>query len=166
MNNLTRIETCGPLELMGVALYGNPAVTQFHDAWQHFGKVADELSLTRIGKNLYGLQIYPPWFPQRFEITYIASIERERGMKVPIWMVTKTLPQCTYVVQNVVGGVDGIDRALEYLYKEYIPKNGLKPAMPFDFEKYCNLKSHDSTTDEIEVWVPIKEGTQCQIQST
>ncbi len=155
MNDRTRIETCGPLELMGVALCGNPATTQFHNAWEHFGKVADESSISRIGKNLYGLQIYPPWFPEKFEITYMACIERERGMEVPIRMVTKTVPRCTYVVQKVVGGIDGIDRSLEYLYKDYFPKNGLKAAMPFDFEKYYNVRSQESTTDEIEVWVPI-----------
>jgi predicted transcriptional regulator YdeE len=157
MNRETRIETCGPLELMGVTLYGNPEKTHFCNAWEHFGKVADEASISRIGKNLYGLQIYPPWFPKKFELTYIAGIEKERGIEVPIRMITKTLPGCKYVVQEVSGGVENIDQTLRYLYKVYIPKNGFSVAMPLDFEKYCNVKDHNTHTDIIEVWVPIVE---------
>jgi predicted transcriptional regulator YdeE len=155
MNQNTRIEICGPLELMGVALYGDPKKIQFESAWEYFGKVADEASISRIGKNLYGLQIYPPWFPKRFEFTYMACIEKDRGMEVPIRMITKTIPRCNYVVQKVAGGVCNIDQALLYLYKDYIPKNGFIVAMPLDFEKYCNVVGHDLGTENIEVWIPI-----------
>jgi predicted transcriptional regulator YdeE len=157
MNQPTRIESFGPLDLMGVALYGNPAKVHFHDAWVHFGKVADELTISRIGKDLYGLQVYPPTFPATFEFTYMASIEKDRGIDVPIRMLMKSLPRCSYVVQKVVGSVDGIDQALQYLYKEYIPAKGLKIAMPFDFEKYCNVRNQDHFAGDIEVWVPIEE---------
>jgi predicted transcriptional regulator YdeE len=157
MNELTRMELFGPLNLMGVVLYGNPSKVRFHDAWVHFGKVADELALSRIGKTLYGLQVYPPSFPAVFEFTYMACIEKDPGITVPIRMLTKTVPRCSYVVQKVVGGVDGIDEALKYLYREYIPAKGLKVAMPFDFEKYCSVRSQDHLDDDIEVWVPAKE---------
>ena len=30
--------------------------------------------------------------------------------------------------------------------------------MPIDFEKYCNVKDYESVADEIEIWVPVKEG--------
>jgi len=59
-------------------------------------------------------------------------------------------------IQKVEGGVKGIDEALIYLYKDYIPKNGLCVAMPIDFEKYCNVQDHESCPDEIEIWVPIE----------
>ncbi|MEW6511804.1 MAG: GyrI-like domain-containing protein [Bacteroidota bacterium] len=157
MNQSTRIESFGPVDLMGVVLYGNPSKVRFHDAWVHFGKVADELALSRIDKNLYGLQVYPPTFPAVFEFTYMASIETNPGITVPIRMLTKTVPRCTYAVQKVIGGVDGIDEALQYLYREYIPAKGLKVAMPFDFEKYCNVRSQDHLQGDIEVWVPVEQ---------
>jgi predicted transcriptional regulator YdeE len=149
MTQPARLETFGPIELMGVVLYGDPANVQFHDAWVHFGMVADEANLSRADKSVYGLQIYPPWFPERFEITYMACMERESGVHVPIRMISKSLPRYRYIVQEVDGGVDGIDRALEYLYREYLPKSGMKRAQPFDFEKYCY--------GAIEVWIPISE---------
>jgi|GEM_PF-3308730 len=50
----------------------------------------------------------------------------------------------------------GFDDALIYLYKNYIPKNGLSIALPIDFEKYCNVKEHNSIPDDLEIWVPIR----------
>lgn len=155
MSESTRIESSGPLELMGVAVYGNPAHVSFHDAWVHFGRVADEFAISRFGKDLYGLQIYPPTFPAIFEFTYMACMEKTAGIDVPIRMLMKSVPRCSYVVQKVVGGVRGIDQALQYIHKEYIPQNALRVAMPFDFEKYCNVESDDRFEGQIEVWVPI-----------
>jgi predicted transcriptional regulator YdeE len=70
-------------------------------------------------------------------------------------MLSKTLPKCKYVVQTVDGGINGIDQTLIYLCEDFIPNNGLKIAMPFDFEKYCNIDSHNSFSNHIEIWVPI-----------
>jgi len=157
MNQKPRIVTIGPVELVGVALFGNPETTSFHKAWEYFGTIADDASISRIGKDIYGLQIYHPMFPSKFELTYMACIEKKPNMNMPIRMLSKTIPQCKYVVQKVEGGVMGIDDALIYLYKDYIPNNGLSVAMPLDFEKYCNIKDHESMPDEIEIWVPIKD---------
>jgi len=157
MNQKTRIETFGPVEFIGVALFGNPETTQFHAAWEYFGALADDEKISRIGKDIYGLQMYHPMFPKKFELTYMACIEKEPSMDLPIRMLYKILPACKYAVQKVDGGVAGIDDALIYLYREYIPKNGLCVAMPIDFEKYCNVKDHESVPDEIEIWVPVKD---------
>ena len=157
MNQKTRIETFGPVEFIGVAQFGNPETTQFHTVWDYFGAIADDASISRIGKDIYGLQVYHPLFPKKFELSYMACIKKESEMNVPIRMLSKTLPECKYAVQKVDGGVMGIDAALMYLYQDYIPKNRLKVAMPVDFEKYCNVKDHQSIPDEIEIWVPVKD---------
>jgi predicted transcriptional regulator YdeE len=156
MNKDTRIETFGPVDLMGVALFGNPEVASFQSAWQYFGEIADEASISRIGKDIYGLQLYHPEFPNKFEMTYMACMEKEYNLEVPIRMLSKKLQKCRYAVQKVEGGVDGIDEVLIYLYREYIPKNKLKVALPFDFEKYCNVQEHESIPDNIEIWVPVE----------
>lgn len=57
MNQKTRIETFGPVELIGVALLGNPETTPFHSAWDYLGACADDASISRIGKDIYGLQM-------------------------------------------------------------------------------------------------------------
>ncbi len=89
MSEETRIETCGPMEFVGVALYGNPEATPFCNAWELFGAVADDAGLSRIGRHIYGLQIYHPKFPKQFELTYMACLQREPQMDVPIRMIVK-----------------------------------------------------------------------------
>ena len=89
------IESLGPIEFIGIACHGNPATADFHDAWQLFGKVADEASISRIGRDVYGLQIYDPGFPKRFELTYMACVIREPGMSVPIRLISKRVPRCS-----------------------------------------------------------------------
>jgi len=98
VNQQTRIETFGPVELLGVSLFGNPETTSFHKAWEFFGTIADDASISRIGKDMYGLQIYHPMFPQKFELIYMACIEKEPNMDVPIRMLSKRIPKCKYIV--------------------------------------------------------------------
>ncbi len=52
MSNETRIETCGPMDFVGVALHGNPETTRFSKAWELFGEVADAAGISRIGKDI------------------------------------------------------------------------------------------------------------------
>ncbi len=156
MKNETRIEEIGPIELMGVAVYGNPEITSFHKAWEYFGAVADEASISRINKDIYGLQLYHPAFPKTFEMTYMACMMREEDFTVPIRMMSKVIPRSKYVVQGVIGGVDGIDEVLMYLYQKFIPENGFSIAYPYDIEKYCNVLDHSSVPEKIEIWVPVK----------
>jgi len=98
VNQQTRIETFGPIELIGVALFGNPETISFHKASEFFGTIADDASISRIGKDMYGLQIYHPMFPQKFELIYMACIEKEPNMDVPIRMLSKRIPKCKYIV--------------------------------------------------------------------
>ena len=157
MDRRTRIiDTFGPIELIGVSLFGNPETTSFHNAWDYFGEIADSESISRIGKDLYGLQLYHPEFPKRFEMIYMACIERLPNREIPIRMVSKVIPKCKYVVQKVVGGINGIDQTIMYLYQHFIPENNFKVAYPLDFERYFNVKDHDSVPNGIEIWIPIK----------
>ncbi len=121
------------------------------------GAVADDAGMSRIGKDVYGLQIYHPAFPKKFELTYMACLKKEPEMDVPVRMIMKSVPQCMYAVQKVEGGVSGIDDVLVYLYREYIPKSGFRVAMPIDFEKYCKVQDHESCPDDIEIWVPVED---------
>jgi predicted transcriptional regulator YdeE len=153
----TRIEMHGPMEFVGVALYGDLKSEPADRAWALFGEVADEASISRIGKDIYDLRIYHPRFPDQFEWIYMACLVIESDMEVPIRMITKSLPECRYAIQKAVGGVTGIDNALIYLYQDYIPSHGLQVAMPIDFEKYCKVQDHEKCPDDIEIWVPIKD---------
>lgn len=78
-------------------------------------------------------------------------------MDVQTRMIAESSPESRYAVQEVEGGMTGIDKALIYLYKDYIPKSGLRVAMPIDFERYCNVQDHESYPDDIEIWVPVED---------
>ncbi len=157
MSSNIRIEKCGPVEFIGVSLFGNPELTSFHTVWDYFGIIADNASISRIGDDLFGLQLYHPMFPKIFEISYMACIQKKPNMEIPIRMFSKIIPESKYVVQKVDNGISGIDEVLINLYRDYIPNNGYSVAMPIDFEKYCNVKDHESIPDDIEIWVPIKD---------
>jgi len=156
MNLPTRIETLGIQEFMGVALYGNPRETSFCKAWELFRDIAEEAKISCVGQDLYGVQLYHPKFPQQFELTYLASVLRQPSLELPHRMLTKTLPSCKYAVQKTNAGIKGIDPALVYLYREYIPDHGYQVAFPFDFEKYCQVRDPETLSEEIEIWVPIR----------
>lgn len=151
-----RMETLGRLELMGVPVTGDPRTVDFHVAWRLFGRVADAEGISRAGRDLFGLQIYPPGFPKDMEITYLACIEKGGRSDPPLRLVMKSLPESRYAVGRVVGGVRNIDRMIRHLYREYLPANGYVPGMPLDFEKYCRVRSPDEVPGEIEIWVPVK----------
>lgn len=157
MDTQPRIETRGSFEFVGVAWHGDPRTDDLHRAWSLFGEVADTESIHRIGRDVYGLQIYHPQFPARFELTYMACLIREPGMVLPLRMISKQIPDCKYAVQKVQGGVAGIDETLEHLYRVFIPNTGYRVALPLDFERYCDVQDHERCPNEIEVWVPIKD---------
>ncbi len=157
MSEDTRIETSDAIDFLGVAITGDINATPCCSAWKYFGQIAGDASISRVGKDIYGLRLYHPQFPKVFERTYMACITKESGMDVPIRMIEKRLPAARYAVQKAENGVSGIDQALIYLYQDFIPKNGLRVVMPIDFEKYCNVQDHESVPDDIEIWVPVEE---------
>jgi len=152
-----RIETHGPMEFIGVAMYGDLNSESEDRAWGLFEAVAQEEAVSRVWKSIYGLHIYHPRFPDRFDLTYMACVAREPSMGMPVGMLSKSLPECRYAVQKAVGGVKGIRYAYIRLYEEYIPSHGLQAAMPIDFEKYCNVGDRETAPDDIEIWVPIED---------
>jgi predicted transcriptional regulator YdeE len=155
MNADTRIETLGPIQFVGVAVHGGAESDPVDTAWSLFGEVGRDASISTVGRDIYGLLVFHPDFPERLEWTYMACLEREPNVDVPIRMLTKSLPKCRYVVQKVAGGVVGIDDAIDHVYRDYIPSHGLQVAMPIQIEKYCNVQDPEKVPDDIEVWAPI-----------
>ena len=76
---------------------------------------------------------------------------------VPIRMINKSVPGSKYVVRKLEGGVEGVDETLIFLYNDYILNNGFRVAMPVDFERYCNVRDHESCPADIEIWVPVED---------
>ena len=81
MNRDPRIEAFGPIELMGVIVQGTIESGPEDRAWGLFGATANEASISRVGKDIYGLHIYHPRFPKPSELMYMACMEKEPGIR-------------------------------------------------------------------------------------
>lgn len=100
----TRIEMCGLLELVGVAVHGDTKSGPEDKAWGLFGAVANEASISRVGKDIHGFHIYHPRFPNPPELTYVACLIREPGMEVPIRMKKLSQRVSSRTRRQFVGG--------------------------------------------------------------
>lgn len=159
MSRDPRIVRREAFSVVGIALFGNPAREAFERAWGLFGQIADEVPWLREEQHLYGVQIYPPGYPQQFEFMYLAGVEAGTGADVPIRCVRKDLPSADYALFPVENGPQGIDAAYRYAYKDWLPSSGYDPAWPYDFEEY-ELRAGAADSSAITVWVPVKARAQ------
>jgi predicted transcriptional regulator YdeE len=155
-NTEPRIVRRGPFQVVGTPLFGNPLENAFCKAWELFGQIADETAWMWRGRKLYGLQIYPPKYPEPFEFTYLAGVQVRPGTRTPLRCVRKELPPSQYAVFTVTGGPKGIDDAYRLAYKEWLPSSDYIQAFPYDFEQYDKLTDAEADPSRIRVWIPIK----------
>jgi predicted transcriptional regulator YdeE len=151
-----RIVERNAFQIVGIPLFGNPLEYEFSKAWDLFGQIADETPWMRQQHTLFGLQVYPPRYPEPFEFTYLAGVQIAAGAETPIRCVRKELPASEYAVFEVNGGIKGIDDAYQRAYKDWLPSSEYVLAFPFDFEQYEGLANSESDPSEITVWIPIK----------
>jgi predicted transcriptional regulator YdeE len=156
-NTEPRIVQRSAFQVVGTPLFGNPRERAFCAAWDLFGQIADETSWLRRRRKLYGLQIYPPKYPDPFEFTYLAGVEVSADTKTPLRCVRKELPLARYAVFEVRGGPKGIDDAYRYAYRGWLPTAGYEPAFPYDFEEYIKPTSPEGDPSQISVWIPIRK---------
>jgi len=145
--------------LVGVPLFGNPLHDDFAKAWELFGQIVNETPGLRRRQRLYGLQIYPPAYPQPFEFVYLAGVQVGAGVATPLRCLRKELPPSAYAVFDVIGGPKGIDNAYRRAYKNWLPSSDYVQAFPYDFEQYDAPAGAEKDSSRISVWVPIRRRT-------
>jgi predicted transcriptional regulator YdeE len=143
-------------QVVGTPLFGNPRANAFSKAWDLFGQIADETPWMRRKRKLFGLQIYPPKYPDPFEFTYLAGVQIAAGRRTPFRCVRKELPASRYAVFNVIGGPGGIDKTYQYACNEWLPQSHSVRAFPYDFEEYEISEDPDADPLRISIWIPIK----------
>ncbi len=155
--------------LLGCVYYGDP----FHSAeewsgeneighlWQRFMGLAYKYSILlnkiRVGSQIgYELHIEPEEYKKTKQYYVFVGIEVSSVEEAPVEMFIKTLPTTKYLVYTTK--VHDAN-AVEYLFKDWIPKNGYEQAYPYIIQAYDNkrFKGMDDKDSEIDWYIPIKK---------
>ena len=101
------------------------------------------------------MELYPAGFPADHRWYYMACTEVE-GLEEPFpsGMLSRYIPACQYVKFTVRGPVTEIAPAFQYIYKDWLPKSGVKIAGTYDLELYdsrfVDPCSEDSLVDILQ----------------
>ena len=146
----------GKIKLVGLVFYGNPEHGDFGKTWERFGPHMDAIQ-NRVDKHeAYGVELYPPEFPDPNAWIYFAAVEVSSFEDVPHYMVMKELPASKYAVFTVTGGLGNIGKVFGYAYHEWLPKSGYEMILPFDLEFY-DERFEKTNMEELYIYITIKE---------
>jgi AraC family transcriptional regulator len=156
---IPRIETLPEKKLAGKHLKMSLAQNKTGILWQSFMIRRDEIT-DSVGTNLYSLQIYDPFYFERFdpaaEFEKWAATEVSSFDNIPVGMGAFTIPEGLYAVFIHVGGPDTGPQTFQYIFETWFPQSGYqldnRPHFELLGEKYNN---HDPRSEE-EIWIPIK----------
>lgn len=141
----------------GIATFATPQSGQFPELWNKFPQHVGEEGL-ETGTYAYGVELYPPTFEKERKFTYLAAMAVADSRKVPLHLVTRTLPAATYAAFAVPGSLKGLGEAFRYIYKEWLPNAPYEIAYPFDMERYdVSPAAVKAGNMPIEILLPIKE---------
>lgn len=146
-----------PKKLLGVCLEMSLAENRTGELWRSFMPRLKEIE-TRIGSNLYSLQVYDEDYFQQFdprrEFEKWALAEVKNFSLIPDEMEPFELPGGLYAVFQHKGMGTEI---FQYIFSEWLPKSGYlldnRPHFEILGEKY----RQGSPDSEEEIWIPVKE---------
>lgn len=150
----------------GAAVYSNGASGRIPELWNvgfhPVMKGVEEDGGASTGleaqKYCYGLELFPPDIekdPKR-NFTYMACYSVTDARKVPLHMLTRTLPAARMAVFKVPDGLRGLGATFGFIYGKWLPASGFDRAYPFDMERYdMNAARKMNGNLEIEILVPI-----------
>jgi len=145
-----------PKKLLGVCLEMSLAENRTGELWRSFMPSMKEIE-TRVGSNLYSLQVYDEDYFQQFdplrEFEKWALAEVMNFSVIPDEMEPFELPGGLYAVFQHKGMGTEI---FQYIFSEWLPKSGYlldnRPHFEILGEKY----RQGSPDSEEEIWIPVK----------
>jgi AraC family transcriptional regulator len=157
MDNINpTFEELPEMKLVGIAEFGNPMEgMNIGELWDRFIKVAGEIKNRIDSDDCYGVETYPPGFPNPFKFTYFAGYKVSDLDVIPIRTVAKTLPKSLYAIFKVEGGTDKIAGTFKKVYGEWLPTSGYRLAYPFDLELYRHVEGKTPCDLDIFVCLPV-----------
>jgi AraC family transcriptional regulator len=143
-------------KLLGICLEMSLAENRTGELWRSFMPRLKEIE-TRVGNNLYSLQVYDEDYFQRFdprrEFEKWALVEVKNFSVIPDEMEPFELPGGLYAVFQHKGMGTEI---FQYIFSEWLPKSDYfldnRPHFEILGEKY----KQGSPDSEEEIWIPVK----------
>ncbi|TNF44927.1 MAG: AraC family transcriptional regulator [Bacteroidetes bacterium] len=151
--------TIEPKKLLGICLEMSLAENRTGELWRSFMPRLKEIE-TRIGNNLYSLQVYEEDYFQHFdpkrEFEKWALAEVKNFSVIPDEMELFELPGGLYAVFQHKGMGTEI---FQYIFSEWLPNSGYALENRPHFEILGKKYKQGSPDSEEEIWIPVKNKT-------
>ena len=147
-----RMENGKPMIVAGLKVrYSHQTRVNIPKQWErfapHIGKVPGEVDYKS-----YGVCFN---FDSKGEFDYLAGVEVADGSELPDGFEALTLAPQRYAVFTHEGHVSGLPLTIEAVWKDWLPKSGLKPVQAPCFERYTEAFDPKTQTGGTEIWVPV-----------
>lgn len=146
-----------PKKLLGICLEMSLVENRTGELWLNFMPRMKEIE-TRVGNNLYSLQIYDEDYFQRFdpsrEFEKWALTEVKNFSQIPDEMEPFELPGGLYAVFQHKGMGTEI---FQNIFTEWLPNSGYLLDNRPHFELLGDKYKQGSPDSEEEIWIPVKE---------
>jgi AraC family transcriptional regulator len=144
------------ISLIGMVYFGDPSTGEFAKTWDRFMKLNVDIPGRTSLTEWIGLEFYTEDFWQNHKWFYMVCVETKNLDAIPLPLVAKHLPACTYAVFTVRGGLKKLGEGFHYVYETWLPNSGYQVAYPFDFEFYQDGRfKGDEEESEIDIYIPI-----------
>jgi AraC family transcriptional regulator len=145
------------MALVGMVFFGDPSGGEFAGTWHRLMQFDGVIPRIINQADHYGLEFYGPEFEQSHKWNYMACVEVEDLEDIPLPMVGKRIPACTYTVFTVKGGLKNLGEGFQFAYHTWLPDSSYQVAHHFDFELYQDGRyKGDEEDSEIDIYIPVK----------
>jgi AraC family transcriptional regulator len=145
------------MSLVGIVFYGDPSSGEFANAWHRLMQVEGGIPKQINQTDHFGLEFYGDEFLPSHKWNYMACGEVADLDDLPLPMVGKRIPACTYAVFTVTGGLKNLAAGFQYAYDTWLPQSTYQVAYHFDFELYQDGRyKGDEDDSEIDIYIPVK----------
>jgi AraC family transcriptional regulator len=110
----------------------------------------------RVGQACFGVVEHLPGSASEGEMFYIACVEVKNFDSVPKGMIHRTIPAGRFAVFAHHGKLDKLGQTMEAIYKEWLPKSGMKRRPAADVELYDERFDPHSDRSEFDIMIPIQ----------
>jgi AraC family transcriptional regulator len=153
----TQFVSIEPKKLLGICLEMSLAVNRTGELWRIFMPRLKQIE-TRVGNNLYSLQVYDEGYFQRFDPTREfekwALAEVKNFSVIPDEMEPFELPGGLYAVFQHKGMGTEI---FQFIFSEWLPNSGYALDNRPHFEILGEKYKQGSPDSEEEIWIPVKK---------
>ncbi len=120
--------------IVGMKYYGNNSNNEIDELWKTFNQRIEEIT-TRVQINVvFGYDTWTKEIASTGKFTYYAAVAVSDDSCIPDGMEIIKIPANKYAVFELDKNVPDFDKAVKNVYREVMPKEGLKLNGNYDYE--------------------------------